>query len=373
MGPRIRRLKYTKRYAGQFFKNTFSKSQLQFLIFFVTTRCDCRCGMCFYWREINKTAELSLSEIERISESIGNLRTLLLSGGEPFLRDDLPEVCRLFIEHNKISVLSIPTNCTQPKRIVEFSEKMLKDYPGLTLSINLSLDGFKETHDKIRRVSGVFDKVIETSSMLSELKKQYNNLEITVNTVITNHNISELEPFMDFVYTDINADYHDFELLRGDYKDREFALPPLSDIIDIHRLIVKNTERYLKKNKSGLLEKISVIGLLLLSQKIKERCLERKKPAFICSAGENIGVIDANGDVKLCELLPAVGNLREANYDFGAVWYSPMANRLRERIRNTSCNCTHVCFIKLTASRNIRSLFDIIYYYSAHKIKNGRL
>jgi MoaA/NifB/PqqE/SkfB family radical SAM enzyme len=361
--------KYLKRYTKQFFNNSLNKNKIHFLIFFVTYRCSCRCGTCFYWKELERQDELSLDEIKKSSESIGEFHTLLLSGGEPFLRNDILEICELFIEQNKISILSIPTNGTLPERIREVSEKILKKYPRLTLSVAFSLDGFKETHDKIRATQGVFLKAMRALQELSELKKYYKNLEVVINTVITNKNINELESFMDFIYKNCKVDYHDFELLRGEYKDTSFALPSLEDIRYIHTCIIKNRELYLKRDQVIWYERVAVISFLVLVEKLKELCLTRKSMPYLCSAGKNIGVIDANGDVRLCELLDPVGNLRQANYDFSSVWNSRQADELRDSIIKKHCSCTHNCFIKLTASSYLRTIFYLIYYYFLNRIK----
>ena len=361
--------KYLKRYTKQFLYNSLNKNKIHFLIFFITYRCSCRCGICFYWKELERQDELSLGEITKISRSIGKFHTLLLSGGEPFLRNDILELCELFIEQNKISILSIPTNGTSPGRIKEVSENILKKYPRLTLSVAFSLDGFQETHDKIRASKGVFLKAMQALQGLSELKKCYKNLEIVINTVITNKNINELESFMDFIYKNCKIDYHDFELLRGEYKDANFTLPSLEDIKYIHACIIKNRKLYLERDGVSWYERVAVISFLVLVQKLKELCLTSKGMPYLCSAGKNIGVIDANGDVRLCELLDPIGNLREANYDFSRVWNSREANALRDSIIKKHCSCTHNCFIKLTAASYLRTIFYLIYYYLLNKIK----
>ena len=365
----MRFFKYSKRYIKQFLKNSLVKNKLQFLIFFVSYRCNCKCGICFYWKELNKKNELSLSEIAKISESIGNFHTLLLSGGEPFLRNDITDLCELFIKQNKISILSIPTNGTCLEQTVETSEKILKKYPKITFSLAISLDGFKETHDKIRATEGVFLKALTTLERLSELKKYYKNLEIVINTVITNKNIKELEPFMDFIYKNFKVDYHDFELLRGDYKDAEYELASLEKVKRIHRSIVKNRERYLRRDHIAWYERLAVISFLVLVQKLKELSLAGGRTPYRCSAGKNIAVIDANGDLRLCELLSPIGNLKQQNYNFSTVWNSIQANKLRDEIVRKHCFCTHNCFIKLTASSYFKTIFYLFYYYLLNKIQ----
>lgn len=349
------------RYSGQFLKNVFLRDKLEFLILFTTSDCNCRCEMCFYWRELNKPDDLSTGEMEKISRSIGKFRTLLLSGGEPFLRKDLYDVCRFFIENNAISALAVPTNGTFPEETAGFCGRILDEYPRLTLSVAVSMDGPGELHDSMRGVEGVFDKASATLIRLSELKKRHSKLELAVNTVITNRNIGQLKSFMDFVFEKFDIDYHDFELLRGDYKNRDLALPALESIQRAHALIVENRKRCLGRRKANPLESFANISLLNFSQALKERFLSDKRPLFVCSAGRNIGAIDANGDVRLCELTGPVGNLRDVDYDFYSLWNSKAADDLRKKIRDTRCACTHVCFIKLTASSYFRTIFHLIY------------
>ena len=60
-----------------------------------------------------------------------------------------------------------------------------------------------------------------------------------------------------------------------------------------------------------------------------------------CEAGRILGVVEDNGDVKPCELLPAVGNLREGTFE--EIWSSAEAKEARQRIVNKQCKCTHEC------------------------------
>jgi MoaA/NifB/PqqE/SkfB family radical SAM enzyme len=355
------------RYARQFLRNMSARNAIHFLIFFVTARCNCRCSTCFYWQELNAPEELSVDEIRRIARSVGNVHTLLLSGGEPFLRKDLFEICRIWIEENRLSILSIPTNGTQSDEVAGISERIAKEYPHLTLSVAVSLDGFKEHHDAIRGVDGVFDRAIETIRRLEALKRRYANLEVAVNTVITDRNADEIVPLMDYLYGQFSLDFHAFELLRGDYRDKAMGLPPLEKIRALHRSIAENRERYLRRRRTGLPGRIAVLGLLLFTQKMKEAFLETKRTPLACTAGKNIGVIDANGDVKLCELMPPIGNLKNMDYDFRALWNSGRAGEARGKITRTHCSCTHICFLSLSASRSLATVPRLLRYYRDYR------
>ncbi|MCH2663714.1 hypothetical protein MK139_05180, partial [bacterium] len=79
------------------------KALPQTLIFFVTSRCNARCDFCLYYDQITnpvaKERELTIPEVEKIARNYGNLHYLGLSGGEPFVRKDLEQICQAFIDH----------------------------------------------------------------------------------------------------------------------------------------------------------------------------------------------------------------------------------------------------------------------------------
>ena len=73
-------------------KSFLNRDQVSYLILYVTNRCNFKCNFCFYHAEVEKGRkpnELSTAEIQRFSETLGPIIQLSLTGGEPFLRDDL--------------------------------------------------------------------------------------------------------------------------------------------------------------------------------------------------------------------------------------------------------------------------------------------
>src|SRR5437016_7965207 len=63
----------------------------------VTSVCDMRCTHCFFTDELDdrprKKLQMKTHEIDRIAQTLGgNLGVLILAGGEPFTRKDLPEI-----------------------------------------------------------------------------------------------------------------------------------------------------------------------------------------------------------------------------------------------------------------------------------------
>jgi MoaA/NifB/PqqE/SkfB family radical SAM enzyme len=150
-------------------------------------------------------------------------------------------------------------------------------------------------------------------------------------------------------------------LLRGSPKEKNMTLPPLEEIKKIHAKALRTRNYYIEKGKSGILEKISVLGITKYTQTIKETVLDSGGFPFACSAGGNIIVLEPNGDVKLCELLPSVGNLKDHNYDIEKVLKSEKAIRMYESVKK--CKCTHVCFINMSIAHDRKTLMKVPYYF----------
>ena len=83
------------------------------LILFITDHCNAKCGTCFYWQNLNQGEALQPDHIQKISEAMGELVWLDISGGEPFLRKDIDQICRRFLNHNQAKFINIPTNALQ--------------------------------------------------------------------------------------------------------------------------------------------------------------------------------------------------------------------------------------------------------------------
>ena len=72
---------------------------------FVTSVCNARCAHCFYPINAGKN-ELSLEELDRFAATLPPIRLLLISGGEPFLRRDLPEICEFLATNNHVKQIT---------------------------------------------------------------------------------------------------------------------------------------------------------------------------------------------------------------------------------------------------------------------------
>ncbi len=134
-----------------------------YLVLFITERCNARCKHCLLADGVHKpdkSAELTIDEIELLSKKMDPLLFLLPTGGEPFMRPDLGEIVTLFYKNNRVRNVGIPTNGFFTERIVDTVKNILETCPGIDLGIDVSLDGIKERHDEIRGVPGLFDKAV---------------------------------------------------------------------------------------------------------------------------------------------------------------------------------------------------------------------
>lgn len=151
----------------------------RFLTYIVTFTCNARCIMCDSWKKPSRDA-LEIDEIERIFRQLPRLDVVRLTGGEPFVRPDLPEIARLAGELLDPMVLHVTTNGFLTGKIVEFAERREKDRP---LMVLVSIDGVGEKHDEIRGTEGAYDAVMETLRALAARKREL-RLDVAVNQTI---------------------------------------------------------------------------------------------------------------------------------------------------------------------------------------------
>ncbi len=107
---------------GQYFPvltERVRRREFNSLFLFVTSRCNSLCRTCFYFDKLNSTDDLTRRlQIERLSVTAPPFRKLWLSGGEPFLREDLAEIVAMFVRRNgvrNVEEICPPTVCSPKK------------------------------------------------------------------------------------------------------------------------------------------------------------------------------------------------------------------------------------------------------------------
>lgn len=323
---------------------------LDSLIHFVTYKCNANCKHCFFLSELNKKSELSKDEIFRVIKSVGKLKGLLISGGEPFLREDLAEVIIEYASRCKVEVASIPTNGFDIAHVLKAAVTILDNCRGLNLTLVVSLDGLYDLHDKQRNFPGGFVKATETMRRISALKQKYPLLRLQVVTVITPDNANLLQPVAEYVRKEINPDLHWFEPMRK-VGPRDFLSHARRD--ELRNFLRENIIYYHKKSagsskniySSRLLNKPLITFSLNNLDVMLDNFFDRKPWPVQCVAGRKIAVLYPNGDIAACELRQCVANVRDFGYDLMKTLQAPSLKKEVVDISSGSCNCFHSCFI----------------------------
>ena len=154
----------------QLLRSSKREKRLGTVILFVTSRCNAFCQTCFYHEELNQPGDLTFAQLEKISRTMPPITDLWLSGGEPTLRRDISDVIDLFVLKNAVERVIIPTNGLIKTRTFEIVENALERHPKLDLYLNIALDGYGETHDRIRGVPGNWTKTLDCIESLYPLK-----------------------------------------------------------------------------------------------------------------------------------------------------------------------------------------------------------
>jgi MoaA/NifB/PqqE/SkfB family radical SAM enzyme len=150
--------------------------------------------MCGIWKEkIPPNTELTLEELDRtLSDKLfSDLEYAGISGGEPFLRRDLPEVVELFNKHcPRLKRISITTNSLVPGRMAKTLDKLVvyAKANDLLLNVSVSCHGLDETLDTIYGVDGSFSRMEQAFDLLDAYRSK-GALSFSINTVLLRSNL----------------------------------------------------------------------------------------------------------------------------------------------------------------------------------------
>jgi len=320
------------------------------LTFSVTNACQSRCKTCLIWKLYKKNPqryrdELDLNEIDKIFQSMGHIYIFNISGGEPFLRKDLPELIKLACRYLSPGIIHIPTNAIASSRIEKSIQEILQflktDYPKTHLTIKPSLDHFGEKHDEIRGVPGNFEKVMRLFHRLKELQPDHTNRHVELGTVISRWNVDDIEEIAENI-TRLGVDSYRNEIAeqRSEMFNMKNPITPASeDYEKAIRFFVAQTKKNMKKKV--LFQRITQ-AFRLVYYELAIQILKFNKQIIPCYAGISNAHMTPYGDIWPCCTLgyeKPMGNLREFNYDFKALWYGPRAREIRKYIKNRNCAC----------------------------------
>lgn len=168
------------------------------LMFVVTKRCNSKCIMCQSWKQTSSDGELTIDEIRNIFSDpfFRKVESVIISGGEPSLRSDLPEIISIIQKScSRLKYIWTSSNGFNPglleKRVMAIIDAMDSDKVH-QLTYNISIDGTGDTHDRIRGIKGGYERSMESIDILNKIKKKY-PINVSINTVIQPDNLNELD------------------------------------------------------------------------------------------------------------------------------------------------------------------------------------
>ena len=302
----------------------------------VTHDCLARCIMCNIWKIPPEIPNLPVEEWIRLLHSpvLSGLVELDITGGEPFLRMDLPElftgIAGLKAQRLKaLKSVAVTTNGLLTKRVLEFTDLILREFEpaGLDLVVVCAVDAAGPIHDAVRNVPGAWEKVKATLEGLLEIRKDHPNLIIGLKTTVLPVNVRELENIAVYarergLFTIISPCI----ITEGRYGNPEKA----------------GDFRFGREEKDRMVRFFQRDGCRWsfhadrLTTYLKTGIM--RKP---CTSGFNYLFVRSSGEVFLCPLInQSLGNSTRRPLD--EMWHSPDATRFRKRVGDyTPCRgCT---------------------------------
>jgi MoaA/NifB/PqqE/SkfB family radical SAM enzyme len=317
-------------------RNHHERTTPPFMIVFINSICNLTCEHCFYWKNLNQRNDLTYDEFKKLSLELGVFENLNLSGGEPFLQPQFADICRLFLENNKVKRIYVPTNGYFTERTETQLKQVFQSSTLESFACEISLDGMPEYHDRFRGNPKSFSKAMETYDMLAEMQKHEPRLLIHANTVAMSENMEETRRLTEYLHQRCPAmEHHNLAIIRGDRKNPTLTGPALQQYKQLYEHVAAVWKDREAKRFGSIVEPMLQWG--------KVKTIESASQYVPCTAGVLTGVVYANGDVSVCETHAPLGNLRQNS--FFEIWDSEAATALRARIRAKECYCTNEVFL----------------------------
>jgi MoaA/NifB/PqqE/SkfB family radical SAM enzyme len=314
----------------------------------ITNMCNSRCKTCYIWELYKK--QPSLKEKEMTTEEFVKTFEALdktvvwytMSGGEPFLRPDIAEICEAACEINHPEIINIPSNGLLPQVIETKTKQILERCDETTLIVNLSLDGVDQSQDEIRGIPGNFKLLLETYNRLNKLKEEFPHFQLGIHSVISKFSINNILDVYEYA-KQLNPDSYITEVaeeraeLHTIGKEITPSFEEYGPAIDELSSRIRND--YLQSQKAI---SRATQAFRLAYYQIAAQVLREKRQIVNCYAGYISCQITPYGDVWLCCILgqnKPLGNLREVNYDFKKIWFSKGAEEARRFVKSKQCYC----------------------------------
>ena len=281
----------------------------------VTYRYNARCTMCNRYKCPSKpNEEISIETIKKLP----NMYFTNITGGEPFIREDLADIVREL--YKKSDRIVISTNGFFTDRII----KLCQEFPNV--GIRISIEGLEETNNKIRGLEDGFNKGYSTLKKLVEMKHPDVGFGMTVQDM----NAKDLVPLyklsnelnMEFATASLHNSFY-FVESKNIIHDREMVAKEFENLIN--ELLKSNSPKkwFRAYFNHGLINYIY-----------------GQKRLLPCDMAFDTFFIDPYGDVMPCngtKEKKVMGNLNKQTWD--ELWNSKQADKIREEVRHCDRNC----------------------------------
>jgi len=311
---------YPFRFCVNNIKRMFNIPSEPFLLnYSVTFRCNLDCKYCGVSRLKNNYSqeELSRREISIFldDKKLRYLDVVVVTGGEPFLKDDLAEIILEFKKKSPVKIFHITTNGFLTERIVD-SMRFFRS-KGLKIDLKISIDDIGDRHDALRGKAGSFQKAVLTLSSLRKIMKK-NDIFIGINQTIYEENSKSI-PEVKKLAHEFDVSYLGFIGLKmrplySSSGECDYALTDLSEESrDIARDELSNNYpgKIKLNNFSDCLEKIIIQHYtkgqldLLYNKHKRHRCMNLFSHFRL----------NPNGDILTCSYdTEVLGNIKKESY-----------------------------------------------------------
>jgi len=279
--------------------------------------------MCNIW-QLTPGEEMASDEYRKLP---GTLRDVNVTGGEPFLRDDIVEIVRIINEVCGRPRIVVSTNGFERRRIMHAAPELMR--LGRNVGLAVSLDGIGEKHDEIRGVEGGFEKALGTLKQLRTIG--YRNVRVAFTAQRSNVKhlgaVYDLSRQFGYQFTTSVAQNSEFYFSTADNQ----TVDPL-DLDGELRYVMR--KELLSSSPKRWLRAYFYNGVLRYNV-ARERLLG-------CTAGSDSFFMDPAGSVYPCLTLDRpMGNLRASNFD--AIWNSEKARAIRREVDSCRQPCWMIC------------------------------
>lgn len=308
---------------------------VQIIAWELTRRCELACAHCRAGASLEPDPEeLTTEEVCSIIRSIAGFSRplLILSGGDPVLRDDLFEIIHE-AKQNELRVVMAPTGANlAPELVTRMKQSGIE-------RVSISIDGATpRSHDLFRGRDGIFELVMRGIECLRE-----GGMPFQINTTITRKNKDELPDIYQLTKKIGALALHAFLLVpvgRGEgLKDWEISPKEYEEVLGW----------IAGKEKEGDLE-LKATCAPHYYRILKQRGIPTRNPRGQgCLGGKSYAFISSRGKVQICGYLPLeAGDLRQSGYDFRSIWehsdlFQAVRNTREYRGKCGKCEYRNIC------------------------------